>query len=125
MQSFLLINLSEESAFEQPILAQVRQRFPDIPVFDVDATSDALLQQYAVRLLQENPETAVCVKAGPGDLMRLMPLLDELLQPHTQRHILLLGEQSRLQRMLQARTGIAYTLLPDEEAFRLYLSGLV
>ncbi len=125
MQAFLLINLSEVSTFEQPILAQVRQLFPAIPVFDIDAASDAQLQQYAVRLLQENPETVVCMKAGAGDMMRLMPLLDELLQPTAQRHILLLGEQTRLQRMLQARTGIAYTLLPDEEAFALYLRELI
>jgi hypothetical protein len=123
MQAFLLIDLLGESAFEQPILAQVRQRFPAIPVFDIDAASDTLLQQYAVRLLQENPETVVCVRGGTGDIMRLMPVLDELLRPNPQRHILLLGEQPRLQRMLQARTGIAYTLLADEQAFALYLSG--
>lgn len=125
MQAFLLVDLSEGMAFEQPLLAQVRQHFLAIPVFDLDAQSDALLQQYAVRFLQENPETLVCVQAGSGDIMRLMPLLDELLQPHAQRHILLVGQQPRLQRMLQARTGIAYTLLPDEQALQLYLSSLV
>ncbi|MDX5422154.1 MAG: hypothetical protein LPK07_03020 [Hymenobacteraceae bacterium] len=121
MQAFLLIDLSEANAFEQTILARVRQRYPSIPVFDVDTRSDAVLQQYAVRFLQENPETVVCMKAGKGELNRLMPLLEELLQPHVQRHILLLGEQPRLLRMLQARTGIAYTLLVDEEALRQFL----
>ncbi|WP_299705538.1 hypothetical protein [uncultured Pontibacter sp.] len=125
MQAFLLIDLSEASIFEQPILTQVRQRFPAISVFDVDTQSDAVLQQYAVRLLQENPDTVVCVKAGEGELNRLMPVLEELLQPQAQRHILLLGEQPRLLRMLQARTGIAYTLLSDEEALRQFLSKLV
>jgi hypothetical protein len=125
MQAFLLIDLSEESTFEKPVLAQVRQHFPAIPVFDVDTRSDAVLQQYAVRFLQENPETVVCVKAGDGELNRLMPLLEELLQPHTGRHLLLLGLQPRLLRMLQARTGIAYTLLTDEEALQQFLSDLV
>lgn len=125
MQAFLLIDLSGTSAFEQPVLAQVRQFFPAIPVLDIDTHSDAVLQQYAVRLLQENPVTVVCVKAGEGELNRLMPLLEELLQPHDQRHILLLGSQPRLLRMLQARTGIAYTLLHDEEELRQFLSKLV
>lgn len=123
MDAFLLINLSEEHAFEQPVLAQVRQCFPAIPVFDVDAGSDAVLQQYAVRFLQENPTTVVCVQAGSGAITRLMPLLDELLQAHAQRHVLLLGEHPRLHRMFQARPGIAYTLLPDRVALRLHLSG--
>jgi hypothetical protein len=121
MQAFLLIDLSEASAFDQPILTQVRQLFPAIPVFDVDTQSNAVLQQYAVRFLQENPETVVCVKAGEGELNRLMPVLEELLQPNAQRHTLLIGEQPRLLRMLQARTGIAYTLLADEEALRQFL----
>ncbi|MBD1398106.1 hypothetical protein H9Q13_13100 [Pontibacter sp. JH31] len=123
MQAFLLLDLSEAGSFEQPILAKVRQRFPAIPVFDVDTRSDAVLQQYAVRFLEENPETVVCVQAGEGELSRLMPLLEELLQPHAQRHILLLGEQPRLLRMLQARTGIAYTLLPDEETLQQFLDS--
>ena len=121
MQAFLLIDLSEEAAFEKPILKMVRQHVPAIPVFDVDANSDATLQQYAVRLLQENPETVVCVKGGAGDLNRLMPLLEELLLPHPQRRLLLVGEQPRLLRMVQARPGIAYTLLADEEALRQFL----
>jgi hypothetical protein len=121
MQAFLLVNLSGEVAFEQPILRWVRHHFPGIATFDIDTKSDALLQQYAVRLLQETPETVVCVKAGEGELSRLMPVLEELLQPHAQRQILLLGEQPRLLRMLQARTGIAYTLLADEEALRQFL----
>jgi hypothetical protein len=121
MQAFLLVNLSGDVAFEQPILTWVRQRFPGIPTFDLDTQSDATLQQYAVRLLQETPETVVCVKAGEAELSRLMPLLEELLQPHAQRQILLLGDQPRLLRMLQARTGIAYTLLTDEKALRQFL----
>src|SRR5690606_15572967 len=121
---FLLIDLSEESSFDKPILKLVRQHAPAIPVFDVDANSDATLKQYAVRLLQENPETVVCVKGGSGELNRLMPLLEELLLPHLQRHILLIGQQPRLLRMLQARSGIAYTLLADEEALRQFLTDL-
>jgi hypothetical protein len=121
MQAFLLVNLSGEATFEQPILRWVRHHLPGIATFDIDTKSDALLQQYAVRLLQETPETVVCVKAGEGELSRLMPVLEELLQPHAQRQILLLGEQPRLLRMLQARTGIAYTLLADEEALRQFL----
>ncbi|MDO6390456.1 hypothetical protein Q4E40_09990 [Pontibacter sp. BT731] len=125
MQAFLFVDLSEETAFDKPILKMVREHVPAIPVFDVDANSDATLQQYAVRLLQENPETVVCVKSGAGDLSRLMPLLDELLLPHAQRRMLLIGQQSRLLRMLQARPGIAYTLLADEEALRQFLTGSI
>ncbi|MCP2042675.1 hypothetical protein [Pontibacter sp. HSC-36F09] len=125
MQAFLFIDLSEETDFDKPILKMVRQHAPAIPVFDVDAKSDATLQQYAVRLLQENPETVVCIKGGAGDLNRLMPLLEELLLPHAQRHIVLVGQQSRLLRMLQARLGIAYTLLADEEALRQFLTKSV
>lgn len=123
MQAFLFVDLSEETAFDKPILKMVREHVPAIPVFDVDANSDASLQQYAVRLLQENPETMVCVKGGAGDLNRLIPLLDELLLPHAQRHMLLIGQQPRLLRMLQARPGIAYTLLADEAALRQFLVG--
>lgn len=125
MRAFLFIDLSEETVFDKPILKMVRQHAPAIPVFDVDARSDAALQQYAVRLLQENPETVVCIKSGAGDLNRLMPLLEELLLPHAQRHILLIGQQPRLLRMLQARPGIAYTLLADEEALRQFLTKSV
>lgn len=125
MQAFLLIDLSEEIAFEKPILKMVRQHAPAIPVFDIDARSDATLQQYAVRLLQENPETVVCVKSGAGDLNRLLQLLEELLLPQPQRHILLIGEHPRFLRMLQARPGIAYTLLADEEALRQFLTKSV
>ena len=125
MQAFLFVDLSEETAFDQPILKIVRQHAPAIPVFDVDAKSDAALQQYAVRLLQENPETVVCVKSGAGDLNRLMPLLEELLVPHLHRHILFVGRQDRLQRMLQARPGIGYTWLADEEALRQFMERSV
>ena len=125
MRAFLFIDLSEETVFDKPILNMVRQHAPAMPVFDVDANSDAALQQYAVRLLQENPETVVCIKSGGGDLNRLMPLLEELLLPHAQRHILLIGQQPRLLRMLQARPGIAYTLLADEEALRQFLTKSV
>ncbi|GGG08126.1 hypothetical protein [Pontibacter amylolyticus] len=125
MQAFLFIDLAEETAFDKPILNMVRQHAPAIPVFDVDANSDAALQQYAVRLLQENQETVVCIKSGAGELNRLMPLLEELLLPHAQRHILLIGQQPRLLRMLQARPGIAYTLLADDEALRQFLTKSV
>lgn len=125
MQAFLLIDLSEEPAFEKPVLEWIRKLPNGIPCFDVDTRSDAVLQQYAVRLLRETPETVVCVKAGAGELTRLLPLLEELLRPHPQRRILLVGEQPRLQRMLQARTGIAYTLLADQEALLNHLSELV
>ncbi|PKV66928.1 hypothetical protein [Pontibacter ramchanderi] len=122
MQAFLLVDLSGELAFDKPILKMVRQHAPAIPVFDVDAGSDATLQHYAVRLLQENPETVVYVKGGAGDLNRLIPLLEELLRPQPQRHIILIGEHPRLLRLLQARPGIAYTLLADEEALRQFLT---
>ena len=124
MQAFLLISLSEEITYEQPILTWVRQQFPGIPTFDLDAQSDEMLQQYALRLLQETAETVVCVKASAGNLNQLMPLLEELLQPHPQRHLLLLGEQPRLLRMLQARPAIRYSLLASEAELQDYLLSL-
>jgi hypothetical protein len=124
MQAFLLIDLSEKATYEQPVLAWVRQQFPGIPTFDLDARSDEMLQQYALRLLQETAETVVCVKAGEGNLNQLMPLLEELLQPNPQRQLLLLGEQPRLLRMLQARSAVRYSLLASEAELQDYLLSL-
>jgi len=124
MQAFLLLDLSEKATYEQPVLAWVRQQFPGIPTFDLDARSDELLQQYALRLLQETAEMVVCVKAGEGNLNQLLPLLEELLQPHPQRQLLLLGEQPRLQRMLQARPAVRYSLLTTEAELQDYLLSL-
>ncbi|MHC2991471.1 hypothetical protein OB13_07685 [Pontibacter sp. HJ8] len=118
MQAFLLIDLSGEAVFEQPILAWLRQHRQGIATFDLDTQSDDMLQQYAVRLLQETAETVVCVKAGAGDLNRLMPLLEELLQPNPDRLLLLLGEQPRLLRILQARPSLRYQVVADEEELK-------
>lgn len=125
MQAFLLINLAETTTFGQPILTWVRQRFPGISTFDVDVNSDAVLQQYAVRLLQETADTVVCVKAGDGEMNRLMPLLEELFKPQPQRMLFIVGKQTRLVRMLQARPGIAFEVVADEEALKGHLSSLI
>ena len=124
MQAFLLIDLSEQATYEQPVLAWVREQFPGIPTFDLDVRSDEILQQYALRLLQETAETVICVKAGTGNLNQLLPLLEELLQPDPQRHLLLLGEQPRLQRMLQARPAVRYSLLTTEAELQDFLLNL-
>lgn len=124
MQAFLFIDLSEGAAFEKPILSWVRRQFAGIAMLDVDTASDEMLQHYAVRLLQENPDAVVCIQSGGGELNRLMPLLEELLQPQPLRHILLLGEHPRLQRMFQARPGIRYSVAADEAELQQYLTAL-
>ena len=118
MKSFLLINLAPAPAYEQPLVAWVRQTFPEVATLDVDAQSSEQLQQYAVRLLREASEAMICIKAGEGALQQLMPLLEELLQPSAGRFILLLGQQPRLQRMLAARPALKYKVVEEEVEFK-------
>lgn len=125
MQALLWMDLSDEPNFGQPVLAWARQHFPNLAVFDLDTRSEEMLQHYAVRLLQETPGTIVCLKAGEGNLNQLMPLLEELLQPQPQRHLLLLGHHPRLSRMLHARPTIRHSAVADEEELKRLLLQLI
>ncbi|MFD2246408.1 hypothetical protein [Pontibacter ruber] len=118
MKSFLLINLAAEPAYEQPLLRWVRQSFPEVATFDVDVHSSEELQHYAVRFLREASEVVICIKAGEGPLLQLMPLLEELLQGGADKSILLLGQHSRLERMLAARPAVKYKVVKGEQGFK-------
>ncbi|WP_114783884.1 hypothetical protein [Botryobacter ruber] len=119
MQAFLLIDLSNAAGavYEQPLLAHVKKTFPGISTFDLDAQSDTMLQQYAVRLLQEADKAAVCIRADEdaAGFGTIMPVLEELLTPHPDRLLLLYGINQRLQRMLQARPLLAFSVVNDEQ----------
>lgn len=121
MQAFLYIDLSGATTYENSLLLWIRRSFPGVTTFDVDARSDATLQQHAVKLLQEMPESIVCVKGGEADLGNIMVLLEELFQPQPLRLIFLLGDQPRLLRMLQARPQVRYSVVADEGALIQYL----
>ena len=119
MKAFLLIDLSHAAGavYEQPVLTHVKNMFPEVASLDLDAQSDTILQQYAVRLLQEADKAAVCVKANEDAAAfgSILPVLEELLSPHPNRLLLLYGTNQRLQRMLQARPQIAFSVAQDEQ----------
>ncbi|GAB3823485.1 hypothetical protein [Pontibacter rugosus] len=117
MQVFLYINLVEETAYQQPVVVQVRQAFPALGILDMDARSDELLQHYALRLLQEAEQAVVCIKAddATGQLNNLMPLLEELFQERLQRLVLLQGQHPRLQRIFAARPQVLFKVVEEEQ----------
>lgn len=119
MQAFLLLDLTSTTDFQRPLLAQVKQTWPEVVTLDVDTASGELLLHYALRLLREADKAVVLVQVDertPG-FGSAMPLVEELLLAQEGRMILLLGRHPRLQRMLQARPHIAFRqILGEAEA---------
>lgn len=116
MQAFLLLDLTSTTDFQRPLLAQVKQTWPEVVTLDVDTASGELLLHYALRLLREADKAVVLVQVDertPG-FGSAMPLVEELLLAQEGRMILLLGRHPRLQRMLQARPHIAFKQILDE-----------
>ncbi|MBF9251715.1 hypothetical protein I2I11_00250 [Pontibacter sp. 172403-2] len=128
MQAFLLLDLTATTAFRQPLLAQVKQVWPEVAALDADAASGELLLHYALRLLRDADKAVVLVQADESMLGfgNAMPLIEELLLPQDGRVILLLGRYPRLERMLQARPYLVFKQVEDEaealEELALYLS---
>ncbi|WP_199688411.1 hypothetical protein [Pontibacter oryzae] len=110
MQAFLYFDLTDSGAYQKPVVAQVRQAFPNIAVLDLDTTSDELLQHYARRMLREATQSIVCIKADEStkNLGSLMPLLEEIFRKGPQRLVILEGEHARLRRMFDARPHVRY-----------------
>ncbi|MFD2069360.1 hypothetical protein ACFSKU_20925 [Pontibacter silvestris] len=103
--------------FQQPLLEQVTEQYPELSILDLDTQSDELMQHYAKKLLQEAEQSIICIK---GDRLnigfgKLTPILEELLRPEKGRLVLLLGWHSRLQRMLQARPLLQFKQVEDED----------
>ncbi|WP_239022819.1 hypothetical protein [Pontibacter mangrovi] len=117
MQAFLYLDLTQSTAFHQPVAEQVRQRFPQVTVLDLDARSDELLQHYALRLLRESHRAVVCIKADgeATELASIMPLLEELFEEEKRRLVILTGLQPRLQRIFAARPHVAFKVVIEEE----------
>nr|WP_242922217.1 hypothetical protein [Pontibacter liquoris] len=116
MRAFLLLDLSAGAAYGQPLVAQVKQAWPEVATLDLDAGSTELLLHYALRLLHEAGKTVVLVKAAAtaNEFGKAMPLIEELLVPQEGRLLLLLGPHPRLQRMLQARPQVLYKQVETE-----------
>lgn len=120
MDILLLLDLTAIAAYHQPLVAQVKQTWPEVVTLDVDARSDDLLLHYALQLLREADKAVVLVKADesiPG-FGNVMPLVEELLLPQDGRLILLLGRHPRLERMLQARPDILFKTMKEEDVLQ-------
>ncbi|MFT2009117.1 hypothetical protein ACMA1I_10620 [Pontibacter sp. 13R65] len=119
MKAFLYLNLlaSAQTAYEQPVLEWVKKHLPEVATLDLDASSDEMLQHYALRLLQESRQVAVGIRAEAegADPRKLMLLVEELLQPNPGRLLLLHGNNPCLLRMLQARPQLNFRMVENEE----------
>ncbi|WP_194350036.1 hypothetical protein [Pontibacter beigongshangensis] len=118
MKAFLYLNLltSAQTTYEQPVLLWAKKHLPEVAVLDLDANSDEMLQHYALRLLREAQQIAVCIRseAEAAEFQKLMPLVEELLQPKPGRLLLLYGGNARLLRMLQARPQLKFRVVEEE-----------
>lgn len=70
---------SERFTFSNPVLKELREKFPSVPLFHIDSISEAQLFQYAEKLLQKEKETLFIVlnkSTGktPRNLGRLLQL---------------------------------------------------
>ncbi|QCR23746.1 hypothetical protein [Pontibacter sp. SGAir0037] len=114
MRAFILVHIADSGAitFGDPMLDWVKQQYANVVPFDLDAQSDELMQQYALRLLREATASIVCLKAeGQAAFGRVVPLLQELLMPHLNRLVVLQGEHLRLQRVFEARPDMKFTTI--------------
>ncbi|TXK22050.1 hypothetical protein FVR03_23100 [Pontibacter qinzhouensis] len=127
MKALLYLNLlpTAITTYGQPVLVWAKKNFPEVATLDLDANSDDMLQHYALRLLQEAEQVAVCIRseADATDFRKLMPLVEELLQPNAGRLLLLSGNNARLLRMLQARPQLTYKVVEADAQLQEALQG--
>lgn len=122
MDAFLYVQLTAPAAlpaYGQPLVNWVKATKTAVTALDIDLQSDELMQHYALRLLRESTKSIVCLKAEEGvPLEKLMPLLEELLQPDPNRLVLLLGEHQRLQRIFEARPLVKFKVAGEEDVLK-------
>ncbi len=122
MDAFLYVQLTASAAlpaFGHPLVDWVKKNMAAVTALDIDLQSDELMQHYALRLLRESGKSIVCLKAEEGvPIEKLMPLLEELLQPNPNRLVLLLGRHQRLQRIFEARPLVQFKVAGEEELLK-------
>ncbi|AMM51248.1 hypothetical protein TH61_08775 [Rufibacter sp. DG15C] len=111
MTAFVYLNLTEEAPFtyQKPLLTWVKNQFPEVVTFDLDAASDPMLQSHAQRLLQESRFCLLFLKTGQKrTLGSEMKLLDVLFRKQTGAAVANWGQHPALQTVLQARPSIEF-----------------
>jgi hypothetical protein len=113
-----LIDLSPTGVFnyQKPPLQWVNKTFPGSTTLDLDQQSDAVLVQYACRLLEEAEQAVVYVhsesETGFGSLS---PLVEQLIRYRQKCLLLLQGQHPRLHRMLSSRPDTLFFSGEKEE----------
>ena len=124
----MYLNLTDEAPFtyEKPLLNWVKQQYPAVMTFDLDAASDGLMFSHAQRLLQEARfcllflETGQKQKLGPE-----MKLLDILFRKETGAAVALWGDHPLLENVLKARPTISFHQAESEEALCPFLASFL
>lgn len=117
MQAFLYFSMAATTTYGQPVLQKVKQALPQTAILDFDAASDELVLHYALKLLREAEKAVCCIKTDESthDISAILPLLEELFIEKPDRLILLQGQHARLQRMFDARAGVKYKVVTEQE----------
>ncbi len=104
MNLFLSIQITkvpEDVKFYNPIIANIKEKHLDVTVYDIDNHSEPFIIGYANKLLSEATQTIIFIEANPqSSFAKLMSLLTYLLDNPEGKEIIVLGNNTRLAKML-------------------------
>ncbi|MES2520409.1 MAG: hypothetical protein V4585_19985 [Bacteroidota bacterium] len=104
MNLFLYVqitNFPEDVKFYNPIVSNVKQQNLDIVTYDLDNHSDSLIIGFATKLLNDSAKTVIFIETTPDtSVVKLLPLLTNILDNPDRIEIILKGDNSKLEKML-------------------------
>jgi hypothetical protein len=121
----VLADLTQEARFtyQQPVLAWVKARYPQVATLDVDAASEPALLGYAQKLLQEARFGLVFLKTGPKQPIGVAAaLVESILQKGASGAVCLDGEQAQILSILRARPAIRFHQSTRENDWQSFLA---
>jgi hypothetical protein len=122
MKALLYIRLLTDDqtiVYQNSLLEQVKKKFPDVAVLDVDSQSGELVVHYAKKLLQDATQVIVCLDSATADagFGSIFSLLELLLEWQKEQLILFRNNHNRLLRMVQARPELEAKVVQDDVEF--------
>ncbi|WP_299463841.1 hypothetical protein [uncultured Microscilla sp.] len=113
----LLLKITRDTSFDYqlPMKEWFNQHYPDFFVYDLDNFSEAMVTDYALKLLNNAQKIVFILQAEPnsplGSLLKLMPVV--MRHKHKVKAVFQ-GEHKAIQQMLKPLNEVVYNL-PEEE----------
>jgi hypothetical protein len=103
MQAAIYIQLLDHTGYtyEKPLLPQLKQRLPELILYDFDTQSDRLVIGYGMELLEKADKVVVFIEANESSASVLIAFLEKLLAYQQKCMVVLYGKNHLVDRMLK------------------------